>query len=105
MNIGEMVRAGASQPMKIIAISPHGIARCILVDSNGFIRWRYHPILDLTPLWLSLQPRSLWAETTQVDAIAVAREEEAAAALKQKQRRLAKRQKRSHKIRRRMVPA
>jgi hypothetical protein len=101
--IGRMVRAGSSQPMKVVNLSD-GIAKCILVDSSGFIRRRFHPVDDLTPLWLSLQPRSLWPEITQVDILSIDKEERAAAASKKERQRLAKRAKRSNKIKRR-VPA
>jgi hypothetical protein len=102
--IGQMVRAGSSQPMKVIGVTD-GIAKCILVDSNGIIRRRFHHIDQLSPLWLSLQPRSLWPETTHIDILAIDQEERAAAASKKERQRLAKKSKRSNKIKRARVPA
>lgn len=103
--IGRMVRAGGSQPMKVADISD-GIARCILVDSEGRIHRRFHHVDQLSPLWLSLQPKSLWPEITQIDVIAIEHEEEVAAAQRKAQRRAGKKAKRSNKIKRRApVPA
>jgi hypothetical protein len=100
MNIGTMVRSGASEPMKILGF--HGeVAECVQVDGNGFIRRRYHPIRQLTPMVNSLQPRSLWPEITRLDQVANDREERRALAQKEAARKAKKKAKRSNKIRRR----
>src|SRR5713101_5728596 len=96
-HIDRMVRAGSSQPMKIVGLSD-GIAKCVMIDSRGFIQRRFHPVDDLVPMWLSFQPKSLWPEITQADILAVDREEQAAAAEKSEKQRLAKRGKRSYRI-------
>jgi hypothetical protein len=98
--IGRMVRAGSSPPMKVIEVSD-GVARCILVDSEGRIRRRFHHINQLSPLWLSLQPKSCWPEITAVDQIADEREERLALEAKERERRASKKSKRSNKIKRR----
>lgn len=97
--IGAMVRAGGSQPMKVVGISG-GVVECVLVDGNGIIRRRYHSADQLSPLWLSLQPKSLWPEITQIDVMAIEREEREATEAKQAERRAAKKSRRSNKIKR-----
>jgi uncharacterized protein YodC (DUF2158 family) len=98
-----MVR-GAGPPMKVAHIGTDGMAECIFVDSNGDIRHRFHHVDNLTPMWLSLQPRSAWPEITQLDQIANQREERLALQAKEAERRASKKSKRSNKIKRR-VPA
>ncbi len=99
--IGAMVRAGGSQPMKVVGISGD-VVECVLVDGNGIIRRRYHSADQLSPLWLSLQPKSLWPEITQLDVMAIAREEREATEAKKAERRAAKKSRRSNKIKRRV---
>lgn len=101
---GNMVRHGGGPVMKVADVF-NGMVRCIMFDGRGQIRQRFFYEDQLTPLWLTLQPRSLWPDPGQLDLIEIEREERAAA----EQRRLAKRASkvshRSNKIKRRKTAA
>ncbi|MBR0945960.1 hypothetical protein [Bradyrhizobium liaoningense] len=103
MQIGDMVRA-YGPPMKLVSVQ-HGVAKCLLVDYDGIIRYRFHHIDEITPMRLSLQPRSLWPTVTHVDLIEVAEEERRSRAAKKASRRLTNRAKRrSRRIKRLVSP-
>lgn len=97
---GVMVRADASPPMLVVDIWD-GIARCWLVDGAGALRTRFYPVADLTPLWLSLSPRSLWPDITHIDLLQAEADGVRAAQERVLARRRAKRARRSLKIQRR----
>lgn len=99
--VGQMVRAGGSAPMKVVDIS-NDIAECVWIDGNGVIRRRFHEIDHLTPFWMSLGPKSLWPDMSQIDLIEIEREERAAAAQRKAQRDAAKKAKKSNKLKRKV---
>jgi hypothetical protein len=102
---GEMVRRGGGPVMRVADIF-NDMARCILVDGHGRIGQRFHYVGDLTPLWLTLQPKSLWPDPGQLDALEIEREERAATQAKKIKNAASKKAKASRKIKRRSnVPA
>jgi uncharacterized protein YodC (DUF2158 family) len=80
---GNMVRHGGGPVMKVADVF-NGMVRCIMFDGRGQIRQRFYYEDQLTPLWLSLQPRSLWPDPGQLDLIEIDREEKAAKAEREK---------------------
>lgn len=90
--------------MLLANVDADGQAECLLIDGRGDIRHRYYHIDQLTPLWLSLQPKSCWPEITQLDLIANQREEMLDLQAKEGRRRAAKKGKRSNRLKR-AVPA
>jgi uncharacterized protein YodC (DUF2158 family) len=102
---GQMVRAGGSPPMLLSNVDADGQAECLVIDSRGGIRHRFFHVDQLVPLWLSLQPKSLWPEITQVDLIANQREEMLELHAKEERRRAARKSKRSRKVKRKPVAA
>lgn len=101
--LGQMVRAGSSAPMKLIRYTGDGAAECIWIDGNGVIRRRYHHVDQLTPLWMSLGPKSLWPDMTQLDLVAIEKEERQAAAARRAARKASRKSRRSNKIKSRTV--
>ena len=98
MRAGQMVRhLGGGPAMRVLDVF-HDMVRCVIVDGHGRIRQRFHYSHDLQPLWLSLQPRSLWPDPGQLDALEIEQEERAAAASKKARTASAKKSKRSNKI-------
>lgn len=97
IHFGQMVRVGGSAPMKVIDIS-EGVAECIWIDGAGKICRRFHDVDQLTPFWMSLGPKSLWPDITQIDLIEIEKEERQAAADRKASRKAAKKSRRSNKI-------
>lgn len=102
MRIGEMVRADGGPPMKLVGVDA-GEAECIWIDSEGSIRRRFCDASRLTPMWMTLGPKSLWPEGGNLDAVEIAREERAAASEKSRERKAAKKARRSNKTKRKAV--
>ncbi|WP_194482490.1 hypothetical protein [Bradyrhizobium sp. CCBAU 53338] len=98
-----MVRAGGSAPMLIVG-EDGGTATCVFVDSNGAIRKRSCLVGQLTPLWLSLSPKTTWPDISQIDVITIEKEERDAAsarkATRAASRKAARKARRSNRIRR-----
>ncbi|MCA6103938.1 hypothetical protein [Bradyrhizobium australafricanum] len=94
-----MVRAGNSAPMLIVE-QDGGTATCVFVDSNGSIRKRSCFLDQLTPLWLSLSPKTTWPDTSQIDQISIEKEEREAAAARKVARQAARKARRSNRIKR-----
>jgi hypothetical protein len=94
-----MVRAGSSAPMLIVS-TDRGVALCVFVDGNGIIRERHHHVDQLTPLWLSLSPKTTWPESGNLDLVAIEREEREARASRKASQKAARKARRSNKIRR-----
>ena len=101
--LGEMVRAGSSAPMKVISYIGYGTVECVWVDGNGVIRRRPHASDSLTPMWMSLGPKSLWPDMSQVDLIAIEKEERVAADERRAARKASRKARRSNKIKGRTV--
>jgi hypothetical protein len=99
IRVGVMVRDGGSQPLKVVDLHNY-IAECVYIDDDGVLRRRFREVGALSPLWLSLQPRSFWPDVNQFDLYAIEQEERAAAEARRIQRKAAKKSKRSNKIRR-----
>jgi hypothetical protein len=102
IRIGDMVRA-AGPPMKLVGFAADGSARCLLIDQDGAIRYRYHDLKHLMPMWQSLQPRCLWPETGQLDLLEIDKEERAAQAARAAERKAAKKSRPSNKLKRRAL--
>ena len=77
-----------------------GMTNCIFIDGAGAIRHRCHPSGSLTPLWLSLSPKTAWPETSHVDLVAIEEEERQAVASRKAERKAARKAKRSNKLKR-----
>jgi uncharacterized protein YodC (DUF2158 family) len=101
MRAGEMVRHNGGGPAMRVMDVFNAMVRCILIDSHGRIRQRFHYDHELTPLWLSLQPRSLWPDPGQLDAVEIEKEERAAAESRKAGRKAGRKQRRSNKAKRR----
>ena len=97
--IGQMVRVGGSAAMKVINIT-NGIAECWWIDGSGSVRTRFHDVSQLTPMWMSLGPKSLWPEVTQLDLIEIEKEEQAAVEDRKARKKAAVKSKRSNKAKR-----
>ncbi|PSO30218.1 hypothetical protein C7G41_19450 [Bradyrhizobium sp. MOS002] len=76
------------------------MAICVFIDGNGIIRERSHPYEQLTPLWLSLSPKTTWPETSRFDVAAIEREEAEAKAARKAGKKIARKSRRSNKIKR-----
>lgn len=94
-----MVRAGGSPPMLVVGVES-GIALCVFVDGNGIIRQRSHPVKNLTPLWLSLSPKTTWPESGNLDEVAIEKEEREARAARKASQKAARKARRSNRIKR-----
>jgi uncharacterized protein YodC (DUF2158 family) len=98
MRAGQMVRhQGGGPAMRVLDVF-HDMVRCVIVDGHGCIRQRFHYQRDLTPLWLSLQPRTLWPDPGQLDMLGIEKEEREAAAQRKAKAAISKKPKRSNKI-------
>jgi hypothetical protein len=86
--------------MMLIGVD-RGIADCVFVDGNGVIRRRHYFADQLTPLWLSLSPKSTWPQISQLDIIEIEKEEREAKAARKAGRRAARKSRRSNKTKRR----
>ncbi len=93
------MRAGNSAPMLVVAEDGR-TATCVFVDSNGSIRKRSCFLDQLTPLWLSLSPKTTWPDTSQIDLIAIEKEERQAAGARKAARQAARKARRSNRIKR-----
>jgi hypothetical protein len=98
--VGQMVRAGSSVAMKVIAIT-NDIAECWWIDGNGVVRRRFYSLEQLTPMWMSLGPKCLWPDTTQLDLIAIEKEQRLIEEAKRAAKRASKKASRSNKTKRR----
>lgn len=96
---GQMVRRAGGPPMRVLDVF-NGMVRCVTFDGRGFIRQRFFYEDQLTPLWLSLQPRSLWPEAGNLDLIESEREYQAALEDRRKAKAAARKPRTSNKIRR-----
>jgi len=94
-----MVRRGGGPPMRVADIF-NGMVRCIMFDGRGFIRQMFFYEDQLTPLWLSLQPRSLWPEAGNLDMIESEREHLAVLEERRRAKASARKSRSSNKIRR-----
>lgn len=95
--LGQMVRAGSSAPMKVIDISDD-VAECIWIDGNGTIRRRFHDMDHLTPMWMSLGPKSLWPEGGNLSEVEAEKEERAATTERKTKAKASRKAKRSNRI-------
>lgn len=98
---GEMVKAGASPPMRFVELCDDGMARCLLIDDDGVVQDRFIYFRQLRPMREVFQPRTCWKETGQFDLIEIEREERAAAESRRLQRRAARKARPSNKLKRR----
>ena len=95
INEGDMVRM-EGRTMRVIAVFSD-FARCVFIDHMGRIQSRWHLIEDLDPLWLTLQPRSLWPELQALDVTEIVEEERRAAQAKKLKAAADRKAKRKHK--------
>ncbi|MCO5129237.1 MAG: hypothetical protein M9932_01560 [Xanthobacteraceae bacterium] len=95
--VGDMV-VGANKLAKVIAIDDNVATMVRIVDER--IETFTYGVKALTRLRDALQPKSLWLECTQRDAIEVIKEEERAKAEAAEQERRSRKPKRSKKIKR-----
>lgn len=100
---GEMVIGAGGTPMKLLRIAADGVAECIVIDHDGRLYRRFSYARSLRPVREMMQPRTCWAETRQVDLIAIEKEERAAAEARRLQRKAARKAKRSNKAFRRQL--
>lgn len=97
---GQMVRRGSGPAMRVMDVF-HDMVRCIMVDGHGRIHQRFYYDHELTPLWLTLQPKSLWPDPGQLDAVEIEKEEQQARARRKLKAATAKKSRRSNKIKER----
>lgn len=102
IRVGEMVRRGGGPPMRVAMVF-NGMCRCILFDGRGIIRQRFFYEDQLTPLWLSLQPRTFWPDPGQLDLIEIEREQLAAAEARRKAKAAGRKPKAGYRIKRRVA--
>lgn len=103
--LGQMVRAGSSAPMKVVRYVGDGTAECVWIDGNGIIRHRLHTIDSLLPMWMSLGPKSLWPDISQIDLIEIEREEREAKDVRRAARKASRKARRSNKLKARHATA
>jgi uncharacterized protein YodC (DUF2158 family) len=96
-----MVRADGGGPLMKIIDTDRGEARCIWFDQRGAVHVRRFDMDRLNPFWLSTGPKSLWPDITQIDLIAIEKEEREAAESRKAGRKAARKQRRSNKTKRR----
>lgn len=101
MVVGEMVRADGGGPLMKIISRWNDQAHCVWVDQRGVIHRRDFDVNRLSPFWLTIGPRTTWPEITQIDLIAIDREERKAASAREASKKAAKRARRSNKLKRR----
>jgi hypothetical protein len=99
-NRGDMVRTDGTPPMQFIRWRD-GVAECLLIDDDGILRLRFVYPQYLQPMRQSLQPRTCWSETRQIDVMEIEAEERRAAEIRRLERRASKKSKRSNKLKRR----
>jgi uncharacterized protein YodC (DUF2158 family) len=98
LKAGEMVRAGGGRLMKIFGIN-NDVAECGWFDGRGVVHVREYDVDHLDPLWLSMEPKSLWPSPNDMpDEVAAALDEQAA---RKRQERRSTKPKASNKIKRR----
>lgn len=102
IHLGQMVRVGGSAAMKVVDMA-EGIAECIWIDGAGRIRRRFHDVEQLVPFWMSLGPKSLWPDMSQIDLVAIEKEERQAAEARRAARKASRKARRSNKIKSRTV--
>jgi uncharacterized protein YodC (DUF2158 family) len=96
---GGVVRTDGSPPMLVASF--HGpMVQCWFVDGAAVLRKRFYDIDSLTPLEVSLSPKSLWPDITQLDLLEIEAEERKAREEAKIAKRKAKRAKRSQKLKR-----
>lgn len=103
MRYGDMVKGDGPSPMRLLGIED-GVAECLLIDSDGFVRRLFQSVSALRPMREVFQPRTCWRETNGFDLIKIEKEERAASEARRQQRRAAKKAKPSQKIKRRRPP-
>ena len=96
---GSIVRADATPPMLVRDFEGR-LVRCWFVDGAAVLRNRFFDIDSLTPLEVSLSPKSTWPEVHHLDLLEIEEEERRAAEERKVAKRKARRAKRSLKLKR-----
>lgn len=76
----------------------HDMVRCVAIDSHGRVHQHFCYDHELTPMWLTFQPRTLWPDPGHLDALEIEREEREAAAQRKARAATARKSRRSLKI-------
>jgi uncharacterized protein YodC (DUF2158 family) len=103
MRINSAVRASGTPIMKLVAFRPGGTALCVWVNGDGIVKRRAFDLDVLFPFWETLSPRCLWPEVNQFDLLEIEKEERVAAESRRAERRVARKSRRSRKIKRGVV--